>query len=52
MEVYGQVLDGIAQQRRKNLEGQFDLFGGGERTSPPAFPNWSYPTSRSIPAAN
>ena len=29
MEVYGQVLDGIAQQRRKNLEGQFDLFGGG-----------------------
>ncbi|MCI6362270.1 DNA polymerase III subunit alpha [Intestinimonas butyriciproducens] len=34
MEVYGQVLDGIAQQRRKNLEGQFDLFeGGGEDES-------------------
>ena len=30
LEVYGQVLDGVAQQRRKNLEGQFDLFGGGE----------------------
>lgn len=29
LEVYGQVLDGVAQQRRKNLEGQFDLFGGG-----------------------
>ena len=25
----GQVMDAIAQQRRKNLEGQFDLFGGG-----------------------
>ncbi|MFQ8760885.1 MAG: hypothetical protein ACLSAF_17040 [Intestinimonas sp.] len=44
MEVYGQVLDdGIAQQRRKNLEGQFDLFGGGERTSPPAFPELVLP---------
>ena len=30
LEVYGQVLDAAAQQRRKNLEGQFDLFGGGE----------------------
>jgi len=29
LAVYGQVLDGVAQQRKKNLEGQFDLFGGG-----------------------
>ena len=29
LDVYGQVLDSIAQQRKKNLEGQFDLFGGG-----------------------
>ena len=27
--VYGQVLDGIAASRRRNLEGQIDLFGGG-----------------------
>ena len=32
MEVYGQVLDGIAASRKRNLEGQMDLFGmgGGE----------------------
>ncbi len=29
MAVFGQILDGIAQTRKKNLEGQFDLFGGG-----------------------
>ena len=29
LAVCGQVLDSVAQQRRKNLEGQFDLFGGG-----------------------
>ena len=29
LQVYGPVIDSIAQQRRKNLEGQFDLFGGG-----------------------
>ena len=34
LQVYGQVLDGIAQQRRKNLEGQFDLFGGGGGDEP------------------
>ena len=27
--VYGQVLDGIAASRKRNLEGQMDLFGGG-----------------------
>ena len=36
LEVYGQVLDGVAQQRRKNLEGQFDLFGGGGGDEPSA----------------
>ena len=32
IEVYGQVLDGIAASRKRNLEGQMDLFGmgGGE----------------------
>ena len=32
MEVYGQVLDGIAASRKRNVEGQLDLFGmaGGE----------------------
>ncbi|MEG1879486.1 MAG: DNA polymerase III subunit alpha, partial [Pseudoflavonifractor sp.] len=29
LQVYQQVADSIAQTRRKNLEGQFDLFGGG-----------------------
>ena len=29
LAVCGQVLDSVAQQRKKNLEGQFDLFGGG-----------------------
>lgn len=29
LAVYGQVIDSLAQQRKKNLEGQFDLFGGG-----------------------
>ncbi len=36
LQVYGQVLDGIAQQRRKNLEGQIDLFGGGGGADKPA----------------
>ncbi|MCI2105716.1 MAG: DNA polymerase III subunit alpha [Intestinimonas sp.] len=36
LDVFGQVIDSAVQQRRKNLEGQFDLFGGGgERKSPP-----------------
>lgn len=30
IQVYGQVIDGIAASRKKNLEGQFDLFGSGE----------------------
>ena len=29
MQVYGQVLDGIAESRRRNVEGQLDLFGMG-----------------------
>ncbi|MDE7172094.1 MAG: DNA polymerase III subunit alpha [Oscillospiraceae bacterium] len=29
MKVYEQVVDAIARDRKKNLEGQFDLFGGG-----------------------
>jgi DNA polymerase-3 subunit alpha len=28
MEVYGTILDSIADSRKRNLEGQFDLFGG------------------------
>jgi len=31
LKVYEQVVDAIAQNKRKNLEGQFDLFGGGEQ---------------------
>ena len=30
IQVFGQVLDGIAASRRRNLEGQMDLFGGGQ----------------------
>ena len=29
MQVYGPVLDGIAESRRRNVEGQLDLFGMG-----------------------
>ena len=29
MRVHEQVMDAIARDRKKNLEGQFDLFGGG-----------------------
>ena len=37
MQVYGQVLDGIAAARKRNVEGQLDLFGfgGGEEKSSP-----------------
>ena len=37
MRVYGQVLDGIAAARKRNLEGQMDLFGmgGGEEERAP-----------------
>ncbi len=30
MQVYGQVLDGIAASRKRNVEGQMDLFGFGD----------------------
>ncbi len=29
IQVFGMVLDSIGESRRRNLEGQFDLFGGG-----------------------
>ncbi len=29
LQIYEQVVDAIARDRKKNLEGQFDLFGGG-----------------------
>ncbi|HIT31517.1 MAG TPA: DNA polymerase III subunit alpha [Candidatus Enterenecus stercoripullorum] len=32
LAVYEQVLDSIARDRKQNLEGQFDLFGGKETT--------------------
>ena len=37
MQVYGQVLDGIAAARKRNVEGQLDLFGfgGGEEENSP-----------------
>ena len=40
MQVYGQVLDGIAAARKRNLEGQLDLFGlgGDESRSAPLPP--------------
>ncbi len=34
-EVYEQVLDSIGRERRRNLEGQFDLFSGGESSFTP-----------------
>ena len=38
-KVSDQVVDLIAQNRKKNLEGQFDLFsGGGDTTAPPEVP--------------
>lgn len=33
LQASGQILDGIAQQRRKNLEGQLDMFGNSEEDS-------------------
>jgi DNA polymerase-3 subunit alpha len=30
---YGQLIDSISELRRRNLEGQFDLFGGGGETA-------------------
>jgi len=34
LAVFGQVLDGIAASRKRNLEGQLDLFGMSEDTGP------------------
>ncbi len=44
MQVYGQVLDGIAAARKRNVEGQLDLFGfgGGEEENAP-LPNLVLP---------
>lgn len=44
MQVYGQVLDGIAAARKRNVEGQLDLFGfgGGEEENTP-LPNLVLP---------
>ena len=33
LAVYEQVVDAIARDRRRNLEGQYDLFGGGGETA-------------------
>ena len=40
IQVYGQVLDGIAASRKRNVEGQLDLFslGGGESQNPAPLP--------------
>lgn len=35
LQAYGQLVDSLAVIRRKNLEGQFDLFGGGEKAAAP-----------------
>ena len=35
IQVYEKVLDGIAADRRQNVEGQFDLFGGGMTAAQP-----------------
>ena len=42
LKVFPQVVDSIAQTRRKNLEGQFDLFGGGG-DQPQAAPEMELP---------
>ena len=34
LQMFGQIMDGIAASNRRNLEGQFDLFGGGEENGP------------------
>ncbi len=43
MQVYGQVLDGIAASSKRNLEGQLDLFGGGGEEAGPARPRLELP---------
>ena len=36
MQVYGQVLDGIAASRKRNVEGQLDLFSFGQEEEKPS----------------
>ena len=44
MQVFGQVLDGIAASRKRNVEGQLDLFGfGGGAESPSPLPTLHLP---------
>jgi len=45
MQVYGQVLDGVAASRKRNLEGQLDLFGfgGGTEDGPAPLPSLQLP---------
>ena len=43
MEAFGQVLDGIAVSRRKNLEGQLDLFGMGDESQQASLPALQLP---------
>ena len=45
MQVYGQVLDGITASRKRNLEGQLDLFGfgGGQEEGPAPLPALNLP---------
>ena len=38
IQVFGQILDGIAASRKRNLEGQLDLFGGGGGESEKSLP--------------
>ena len=39
LAVYTQLMDDIQTDRRENLDGQFDLFGGGEERQEPALPD-------------
>ncbi len=38
IQVFGQVLDGISASRKRNLEGQLDLFGGGDTVQDSGLP--------------
>ncbi len=39
LQVYEEWMEQIASEKRNNLEGQFSLFGGGELSYRPVFPN-------------
>ncbi|MFI3250172.1 MAG: DNA polymerase III subunit alpha [Eubacteriales bacterium] len=43
LEVFSQVLEGIATTRKKNLEGQIDLFGGGAPSEGTPLPRLELP---------